>query len=502
MTLEARLGVGVGAFDLDVEFTVARGEVLAVLGPERGGQDHAVRAVAGLLALDRGQVQLDGEVLDDPVGGVFVPAERRPIGVVFQQYLLFGHLSALENVAFGLRARGVAKAEARRRAADLLGAIRYVGLRPGAARRPVRRSGAACRVGSGARHRPARAAARRAARRARCRDASGGAPRPPRASRLVRRHATARDARSGRRLCAGRSGGHPRRRADRPGRHDRGGDRPPAIEIRRRTGRHQPRRRNGGRWRADERRWGPGGRRRCGSGPLLAVIRPQAVTLARSASVGTSVRNAWPGVVVDIDRLGDRVRVSIDGPLHLTAEITASGSTRWRCAQVIRCTPRSRPPTSTPTRPDRFEPLAMSERTGRWTVGSSSRSSPSSGRTVAPRSAAMRRDRAVASSREASFSVAVLTPLLVLSLGLPRVRPRRACRRSRRTDRVTGTEPSRTNGRHRPAGTDPTGTDPPAPTRPTPRHGHVDWCVRRRDRRHRRRPGVRHARSATRLRRA
>ena len=56
---------------------------------------------------------IDGEVVDDPKAGVFVAPERRPIGVVFQQYLLFPHLSVLENVAFGLRSRHVPRAEAR-----------------------------------------------------------------------------------------------------------------------------------------------------------------------------------------------------------------------------------------------------------------------------------------------------------------------------------------------------------------------------------------------------
>jgi molybdate transport system ATP-binding protein len=63
---------------------------------------------------------LDGTVLEDAEAGAWMATEQRPIGFVFQDYLLFPHLSALENVAFGLRARGVAKAEARRRAAAWL----------------------------------------------------------------------------------------------------------------------------------------------------------------------------------------------------------------------------------------------------------------------------------------------------------------------------------------------------------------------------------------------
>jgi molybdate transport system ATP-binding protein len=94
-----------------------------------------LRCLAGLSAIDEGHVTLGGRALDDPQAGVFVPAERRPIGVVFQDYLLFANLSARENVAFGLRARGVRRREARRRAAELLervGLLEHAGARPGA----------------------------------------------------------------------------------------------------------------------------------------------------------------------------------------------------------------------------------------------------------------------------------------------------------------------------------------------------------------------------------
>ena len=85
------------------------------------------------MAVDRGHIDVDGRVLDDPAQGVFVPPERRPVGMVFQDYLLFANLTALENVAFGLRARGTHKAEARRRAAALLermGLTSHAGARP------------------------------------------------------------------------------------------------------------------------------------------------------------------------------------------------------------------------------------------------------------------------------------------------------------------------------------------------------------------------------------
>jgi molybdate transport system ATP-binding protein len=72
-----------------------------------------------LLPLTEGAVRLDDQVWDQPPG-VFVPTEQRPIGVVFQDYLLFNHMTALDNVAFGLRARGASRADARRRAREWL----------------------------------------------------------------------------------------------------------------------------------------------------------------------------------------------------------------------------------------------------------------------------------------------------------------------------------------------------------------------------------------------
>src|ERR1700716_3447293 len=114
MTLEARIQVGLGAFELDVQLAVAGGELVAVLGPNGAGKTSLLRALAGLLPLRAGRVTLDRVVLEDPAEGIRVPSERRPCGMVFQDYLLFPHLTVLENVAFGLRSRGVRLAAARR----------------------------------------------------------------------------------------------------------------------------------------------------------------------------------------------------------------------------------------------------------------------------------------------------------------------------------------------------------------------------------------------------
>ncbi|RCV49300.1 ABC transporter ATP-binding protein [Marinitenerispora sediminis] len=130
--LAAHLVVRRGGFVLDVRLRAAAGEVLALLGPNGAGKSTALRALAGLTAMADGQIVVDGRDLTT------TPTERRPIGMVFQDYLLFEHMSALENVAFGPRARGVPKAEARARAAELL---ERVGLAAHARRRPRALSG-------------------------------------------------------------------------------------------------------------------------------------------------------------------------------------------------------------------------------------------------------------------------------------------------------------------------------------------------------------------------
>ncbi|WP_306366181.1 ABC transporter ATP-binding protein [Nocardiopsis sp. CC223A] len=117
----ADLRLSRGDFDLDVALSVAAGEVLALLGPNGAGKSSALRALAGLLPLTAGHVRVDG---DDHTR---TPVERRPIGMVFQDYLLFQHMSTLDNVAFGPRCQGESKADARARAAELLGHMDLAG---------------------------------------------------------------------------------------------------------------------------------------------------------------------------------------------------------------------------------------------------------------------------------------------------------------------------------------------------------------------------------------
>ncbi len=121
--LSVDVALRLGTFDLEVSFDAAPGEVVAILGPNGAGKTTLLRVVAGLLPIDRGRVVLDGHVVDDADARVRVSPQRRAVGVVFQQHLLFPHLSALENVAFGLRARGVSRTDARIRAHEWLGRV-------------------------------------------------------------------------------------------------------------------------------------------------------------------------------------------------------------------------------------------------------------------------------------------------------------------------------------------------------------------------------------------
>ena len=116
------------SFQLEIEMSIPAGKTVALLGPNGAGKSTAVAAIAGLIPLDRGRIQLAGNTLDDPVEDVFVPAEERRVGVVFQEYLLFPHLSVIENIAFGLRSRKVGHDEALARSRDWIARLELDGL--------------------------------------------------------------------------------------------------------------------------------------------------------------------------------------------------------------------------------------------------------------------------------------------------------------------------------------------------------------------------------------
>jgi molybdate transport system ATP-binding protein len=107
MSVDARFSLQQGTFSLSIAMQVAAGETLALLGPNGAGKSTTLRTLAGLHAIDHGHVRIDGELVDDGSAAAFVPPERRDAGVVFQDHLLFPHLTARDNIAFGLRSRGL-----------------------------------------------------------------------------------------------------------------------------------------------------------------------------------------------------------------------------------------------------------------------------------------------------------------------------------------------------------------------------------------------------------
>jgi molybdate transport system ATP-binding protein len=138
VSLSAQVTVRRGGLTVDVTLDVADGEVLAVLGPNGAGKSTLLRVLAGLLAPDGGRVVVDGQPWDDVEAGVYVPAHRRALGMVFQDHLLFPHLTVVDNIAFGLRTRGASRAVARAAAVAWLDRVGLAGLGD---RRPGRLSG-------------------------------------------------------------------------------------------------------------------------------------------------------------------------------------------------------------------------------------------------------------------------------------------------------------------------------------------------------------------------
>ena len=128
MTLAYGDTVAVPELDLDIK----KGELLALLGPSGCGKTTTMRAIAGLLAPKSGAIFIDGRDVTR------VPAHKRGIGLVFQSYALFPHLSSFENVAFGLRLRKLPSAEV---TVKVEAGLSSVGILHLAARMPAEMSG-------------------------------------------------------------------------------------------------------------------------------------------------------------------------------------------------------------------------------------------------------------------------------------------------------------------------------------------------------------------------
>ena len=330
-SLEAEVEVRLGQLDLGVELALASGELVVLLGPNGAGKTTLLRAVAGLVPLRRGRVVLDGMVLDDATSGEHVPTERRPIGFVFQDYLLFPHLSSLENVAFGLRARGVPRAEARRRAAawlDRVGLAGHAGSRPRA-------------LSGGQAQRVALARAMVADPRLLLLDeplAALDAASRAEVRRDLRRHLASFD---GTRLLVTHDPLEAMALADRlvvlehgkvtqTGTPTEVSGRPRSRYVAELVGvnlfrghadGHTVQLAGGGVLVAADHH----------HGEVFAAVHPHAVALHRHPPEGTP-RNVWPGTSDTLEVLGDRVRVRVLGPVPVVAEVTSAAAAELRLA--------------------------------------------------------------------------------------------------------------------------------------------------------------------------
>ena len=328
--LSASIGVTLGALHLDLDLEVDEA-VVAVVGPNGAGKTTLVRAVAGLVPLDRGRIVIDGTVVDEPSTHVRVPPEHRGVGVVFQEPRLFANLTALENVAFGLRATGTPRGDARAKAASWLDRVDLAGV---GARRPKELSG-----GQAQRVALARAlatepdvllldeplAAVDASARAELRRVLRAELRRYPGARLVVTHDPVEAAALADRLVVVEEG-----RITQQG---------PLVEVTARprspwvatmlglnllhgvADRANVRLDNGAVVATAD----------AVSGPTFVAIRPNAVVLHRKSPEG-SARNVWPGEAGELYLAGDRARVSITGPVPLIAEVTAAAVAELRLA--------------------------------------------------------------------------------------------------------------------------------------------------------------------------
>jgi len=311
-----------GDFALRVALAAAAGEVVCVLGPNGAGKTTLLRALAGLLPLASGRVELAGEVLEDVTIGSRWPAERRPVAVVFQDYLLFPRMTARDNVAFGLRARGVGKAAASRVAEQWLSRMGLTGLGD---RRPSALSG-----GQAQRVALARAlavepslllldeplAALDAGARADVRGALRTHLTEYVGVTLIITHDPLEALILGDRLVVLEAG-----RVVQDGPPDSVARHPRTDYVARLVGLNLYRgSAAGGSVTVD------GGTATLAvlgdhAGPVFAAVRPSAVAVHRQRPQG-SPRNVWPGVVSALELAGDRVRVQVGGRLQIAVDVT------------------------------------------------------------------------------------------------------------------------------------------------------------------------------------
>jgi iron(III) transport system ATP-binding protein len=110
----------------NVDFELARSEVVSLLGPSGCGKTTTLRCIAGFYRPDAGSISIDGNTV--AAAGVFVPPEDRQIAMVFQNYVLWPHMTAFDNVAYGLRLRRVGKQQIRQRVDEVMALLGLTGL--------------------------------------------------------------------------------------------------------------------------------------------------------------------------------------------------------------------------------------------------------------------------------------------------------------------------------------------------------------------------------------
>ncbi len=126
--LVAQIDLLLGSFHLDMRFSSESGKTTVLLGESGSGKSTVLRLLAGLLKPDKGHFVLDDETYVDTAQHFEIPPQERPIGYVFQEYVLFPHLSVFDNVAFGLRMQGgISRQEILQRVGEALEQVHLVG---------------------------------------------------------------------------------------------------------------------------------------------------------------------------------------------------------------------------------------------------------------------------------------------------------------------------------------------------------------------------------------
>ncbi len=120
MSINAQIKKELGTLKLDVNLEVESGQRVAIVGPNGAGKTTLLRVLCGLVPIDSGRVEIQGNVVDAPDDWIFVPAEARNLGYCPQYHTLFNNLRVTSNVMFGLRAHGMDRISAAERANQIL----------------------------------------------------------------------------------------------------------------------------------------------------------------------------------------------------------------------------------------------------------------------------------------------------------------------------------------------------------------------------------------------